>query len=51
VEEDQIEFVSLGSENGVGYAPQAQGTGRMPAFGAMLTDEQLEAIVEYVRSL
>jgi mono/diheme cytochrome c family protein len=50
-EEDMLEFVSLGSENGVGYAPQAQGTGRMPGFGAMLTDEQLEAIVEYVRGL
>ncbi len=50
-QEDMLEFVSLGSENGVGYAPQAQGTGRMPGFGAMLTDEQLEAIIEYVRSL
>ena len=50
-QEDMLEFVSLGSENGVGYAPQAQGTGRMPGFGAMLTDEQIEAIVEYVRSL
>ena len=25
--------------------------GRMPGFGAMLTDEQIQAIVEYVRSL
>ena len=46
-----LEFVSLGSENGVGYAPQAQGSGRMPGFGAMLTDEQIEAIVDYVRGL
>ena len=48
---DMLEFVSTGSENGVGYAPQSQGSGRMPGFGAMLTDEQLAAIIEYVRSL
>ena len=45
------EFVSTGSTNGVGYAPQSQGSGRMPGFGAMLTDEQLDAIIEYVRGL
>ena len=28
-----------------------QGTGRMPGFGDLLTDEQIKAIVEYVRSL
>ena len=48
---DMLEFVQAGSENGVGYAPQSQGSGRMPGFGAMLTDEQLAAIIEYVRSL
>ena len=32
-ESDQVEFVQTGSEQGVGYAPQAQGTGRMPGFG------------------
>ena len=50
-EADQLEFVSTGSDNGVGYAPQAQGTGRMPGFGNMLTDAQIQAIVEYVRGL
>jgi mono/diheme cytochrome c family protein len=49
--EDQIEFVKTGSEIGTGYAPQAQGTGRMPAFGTMLTDQQIRAIIEYVRGL
>jgi mono/diheme cytochrome c family protein len=48
---DMLEFVTQGSENGAGYAPQSQGSGRMPGFGAMLTDEQLEAIIEYVRGL
>ena len=50
-QEDMIEFVQNGSELGVGYAPQAQGSGRMPGFGALLTDEQLTAVIEYVRSL
>ena len=45
------EFVASGSTNGAGYAPQSQGSGRMPGFGALLTDEQLTAIIEYVRSL
>jgi hypothetical protein len=49
--EDQIDFVSEGSVNGAGYGLQGQGSGKMPAFGAVLTDEQIQAIVEYVRSL
>ena len=49
--EEMIDFVSNGSENGVGYAEQGQGSGKMPAFGAMLTEEQIAAIVDYVRSL
>jgi mono/diheme cytochrome c family protein len=48
---DMAEFIAIGSENGQRYGRQGQGTGRMPAFGALLTDEQLSAIVEYVRSL
>jgi mono/diheme cytochrome c family protein len=45
------DFIANGSENGVGYAEQGQGSGKMPAFGAMLTEEQISAVVEYVRSL
>jgi mono/diheme cytochrome c family protein len=45
------EFVAGGSENGIGYGEQGQGSGKMPSFGAMLTEEQIRAIVEYVRSL
>jgi mono/diheme cytochrome c family protein len=45
------EFVAAGSTNGAAYAPQSQGSGRMPGFGSLLTDEQLTAIIEYVRSL
>ena len=46
-----IDFVKSGSEYGQRYGVQGQGSGRMPAFGSLLTDEQIKAIVEYVRSL
>lgn len=50
-ESDQIDFISKGSELGKKYGLQGQGSGRMPAFGNMLTKEQIKLIVEYVRSL
>ncbi len=46
-----IDFIKNGSTQGAKYGTQGQGTGRMPGFGNMLTQEQIEAIVEYVRSL
>ncbi len=48
---DMIEFLKVGSELGKRYGEQGQGSGRMPAFGQIYTDEQLKLIVEYVRSL
>ncbi len=50
-EADMIDFIKNGSALGVKYGIQGQGSGKMPGFGAMLTDEQIKAIVEYVRSL
>jgi mono/diheme cytochrome c family protein len=50
-EQDMIAFVTAGSRNGARYGLQSQGTGRMPGFGHVLTDEQIKAIVEYVRGL
>ena len=50
-QEDMIAFIEGGSEVGKRYGAQGQGSGRMPGFGAMLTDEQIQAIVEFVRSL
>lgn len=50
-EQDMIDFITSGSEYGKRYGQQGQGTGRMPAFGAIYTDDQIKAIVEYVRSL
>lgn len=50
-QEQMIDFIKSGSENGALYGVNGQGSGRMPGFGTMLTDEQITAIVEYVRSL
>ena len=51
VKNDMMNFIKGGSEYGKRYGEQGQGSGRMPAFGAMLTDEQINAIVDYVRGL
>ena len=50
-ESDMIDFIKNGSVLGAKYGIQGQGSGRMPGFGSSLTDEQIQAIVEYVRSL
>lgn len=48
--QEMIDFIKSGSTNGKRYGVQGQGSGRMPGFGALLTDEQIQAIVDYVRS-
>jgi mono/diheme cytochrome c family protein len=48
---DMINFIKSGSELGKRYGEQGQGSGRMPAFGQLYTDEQIKLIVEYVRGL
>ena len=50
-EDDMVNFIRNGSEFGRQYGISAQGSGRMPGFGSVLTDEQILAVVEYVRSL
>lgn len=50
-QKDMIEFIKAGSEYGKRYGEQGQGSGRMPGFGHVYTDEQVKLIVEYVRSL
>ena len=49
--DDMANFLKAGSELGKRYGEQGQGSGRMPAFGQIYTDEQIRQIVEYVRSL
>ena len=46
-----VEFVTAGSEDEKPYGARGVGTGRMPGFGEMLTPEQIQAIVDYERSL
>jgi mono/diheme cytochrome c family protein len=46
-----IEFITLGSEFAKPYGSRGVGTGRMPGFGKMLTKAQIQAIVEYERTL
>ena len=50
-ENQLVAFIESGSEYGKLYGRNAQGSGRMPGFGSMLTDEQIQEIVDYVRSL
>lgn len=49
--EDHALFVADGSENGVGYGVNGQGSGRMPAFGQYYTPEQIADVVDYERGL
>jgi mono/diheme cytochrome c family protein len=46
-----ISFIKGGSELGKKYGQQGQGSGRMPAFGLVLTDEQIASVIDYVRGL
>lgn len=49
--DDMVAFLKAGSEFGKRYGEQGQGSGRMPAFGQIYTDDQIREIVEYVRGL
>ena len=50
-EQDQIDFVTLGSENEVAYGVGGLGSGKMPGFGKMLTKDMIKLIVEYERNV
>ena len=47
--EDMYDFIEGGSVSGVGYGVNGVGSGRMPGFGMVLTAEDLELIVRYLR--
>ncbi len=49
--DDMIDFVKTGSELGAEVRHPGPGQRAHAGFGRMLTDEQIEAIVDYVRSL
>jgi mono/diheme cytochrome c family protein len=48
---DQVKFVIEGSQNGKGYGINGLGSGRMPSFGGILSQHQIELIVMYERTL
>lgn len=48
---EHIDFITEGSDFQVAYGARGVGTGRMPGFGNTLTKAQIEAIVDYERSL
>lgn len=48
-EADMVDFIAKGSVNAVPYGVNGVGSGRMPGFGAVLSLEDLELIVQYLR--
>jgi mono/diheme cytochrome c family protein len=48
--DDHVAFVKAGSPKGP-YGTHGKGTGSMPAWGGVLSDDQVKAVVEYERSL
>jgi mono/diheme cytochrome c family protein len=51
VASDQSDFICKGSEVGKKYGSQGQGSGKMPGFCGILTQAEIDAIVEYERGL
>jgi mono/diheme cytochrome c family protein len=49
--QDQVDFVTDGKKPGEKYGRQGKATGRMPFFNQLLTKQQIQAIVDYERSL
>ena len=46
---DLYDFLAAGSINGVGYGVNGVGSGRMPGFGTVLSQDDLQLIVDYLR--
>jgi mono/diheme cytochrome c family protein len=49
--EDQVDFVTNGRKFGEKYGRQGKASGRMPYYSQLLTKEQIEAVVDYERTL
>jgi hypothetical protein len=47
----QYEWIAEGAEEHKGYGVRGISTGRMPHFGAILTKDQIDAIIRYERNL
>ena len=46
---DMVDFLITGSENGIGYGANGVGSGRMPGFGTVLSQRDIDLIVQYLR--
>ncbi len=49
--QEQFDWVAIGVPKNEGYGKRGISTGRMPHFARILTEEQIQAIVDYERSL
>lgn len=49
--DDHIDFILNGSDFQAAYGTRGIGSGRMPGFAQILTEDQIRAIVEYERGL
>ncbi|MEA3018560.1 MAG: hypothetical protein QOI47_84 [Actinomycetota bacterium] len=48
---DQVDFVTVGRKRGERYGLNGQASGRMPHFGGILDAKEIEAIINYERTL
>lgn len=48
-EDDMVDFIIKGSEIGIPYGVNGQGNGRMPGFGAVLTEADIRLIIQYLQ--
>ena len=49
--EDMVDFIINGSVNGKGYGVNGVGGGKMPGFGAVLPQSDIELIIDYLRGM
>jgi len=46
-----VDFIIKGSENGKAYGVNGVGGGKMPGFGAVLSEQDIELIIDYLRGM
>lgn len=49
--QDMVDFIIKGSENGKAYGVNGVGGGKMPGFGAVLSEQDIELIIDYLRGM
>ena len=49
--DDFIDFIINGSVNGKGYGVNGVGGGKMPGFGAVLPQSDIELVIDYLRGM